>query len=320
VVDAAIYGADANPEARYNTDRSIENSNYYPQFLSYKDGPGNTNYSNSITPPDNVGGAYSVDTFVSNYLFLAAYHGWVTMHDPMAKIWLTQLQRFTNAALGEGSPGHVSAYYGIDYVFSPAVHNGQWLGPNAGNIGQYMNGTDASDYGSGASFPAIQSGGVINQNPARYVITSGDTMKNLNITANGGNFSFDQLPPDQWMTIIGPIDNTAGTFHILCPASHPVDASCPSPGVGAFTQFTRNGTPVVNETGENFIFRLSYNPPTSYADPTYIPYGGEMIYGLKVLGYDVTSALNIWNTRAGTGSYNSQTEPSQYWDLSVLVP
>ena len=181
------------------------------------------------------------------------------------------------------------------------------------------NSRDASDFGSGGSFPKIDAGGEINQNPARYQITAGDTMKNLNVTAYG-TFQVDQLPPDQWMTITGPIDNNAGTFHILCPAGHAVDATCPSPGTGAFTDFTRGGKTIAGETGENFIFRLSYNPSTSYADPTYIPYGGEIMSGLKVLGYDVSSALAIFNARGGPSWYNSGTEPSQLWDTTVVVP
>ena len=320
-VDAAIYGADSNQESQYNNDIVTENSNYYPQFLSYKDGPGNSNYSNSITPPDNIGGAYSADTFVSNYLMLAAYHGWTTLRTPLAKTWLTQLQRFINATCGEGAVGHLSAFYCIDYVFSPAVHNGQWLGPNAPAIGQYMNGTDASDFGAGSVWPNLLAGGVFQQaNGNFYALTAGDTMKNLNITAYGPSAAFDQLPPDQWMTITGPIDNNAGTFHVLCPASHPVDASCPSPGTGAFTNFTRSGVIIEPENAENFIFRPTYSPSTSYHNTTYVRYGGELMTGLQIVGYDVSNALAIWNTRAGVSWYNSSGYPSQYWDLSVVVP
>jgi hypothetical protein len=53
------------------------------------------------------------------------------------------------------------------------------------------------------------------------------------------------------------------------------------------------------ENTENFIFRPAYNGGgVGYADVNYTAYGGELISGLKVLGYDVSSAMAIFNARA----------------------
>ena len=315
---AAMLGADGNQESQYNNDEIVENGNYYPHWLSYKDGPGNSNFSNSLTFPDNAGGAYSVDTFIGDYLFLSSYLGQVNLRASLSQRWLQATWRYIEGICGETAPGHLSAYYCIDYVSSPIVRNGDQP-ISGGNIGQYVNGTDASDFGASANATNILSGGVLQQSPVSYTLQAGDTMKNINGTSYNGGFPIDQLPGIGWFIITGPIDNTAGTFHILCPAGHPVDATCPSPGTGAFTGFTRNGTPLVENT-EAFIFRPAYNGGgVGYADNNYNAYGGEIMGGLKVLGYDVSSALAIFNARGGPSWYNSGTAPSQWWDTTVVV-
>jgi len=75
------------------------------------------------------------------------------------------------------------------------------------------------------------------------------------------------------------------------------------------------------ENTEAFIFRPAYNGGgVGYADNNYNAYGGEIMSGLKVLGYDVSSALAIFNARGGPSWYNSGTAPSQWWDTTVVVP
>jgi hypothetical protein len=76
-------------------------------------------------------------------------------------------------------------------------------------------------------------------------LTTGDTVKNINRWWNNGGtgLDVDELIGTNWYTVIGPIDNTAGTYHIQCPPSHPVTTTCPTPGA-AFTGFTRNGKPI----------------------------------------------------------------------------
>jgi hypothetical protein len=315
---AAMLGADGNQESQYNNDEIVENGNYYPHWLSYKDGVGSTSYSTSLTFPNNAGGGYEVDTYIGNYLFLSSYLGQTTLHAPLSQEWLQATRRYVEGILGETASGHLSAFYGIDYSSSPIVHDGD-QSISGGGIGQYVNGTDASDFGGFDLYTNILAGGVLQQSPPAYTLQSGDQVKLINGTAFGGQL-IDQMPGSSWLTVTGPIDNTAGTYHILCPAGHPVDATCPSPGTGAFTGFTRNGTAIV-ENGESIIYRPAYDGGgVGYADNNYAPYGGEMITGLHILGYDVSQALSIFGARGGPSYYNSVTAPSQWWDISVIVP
>jgi hypothetical protein len=131
---AAMLGADGNQESQYNNDEIVENGNYYPHWLGYKDGPANPNFSNSLTFPDNAGGAYSVDTFTGDYLFLSSYLGQVNLRAPLSQMWLQATLRYIEGNCGETAPGRLSAYYCIDYVSSPIVNNGDQP-ISGGNIG-----------------------------------------------------------------------------------------------------------------------------------------------------------------------------------------
>ena len=75
------------------------------------------------------------------------------------------------------------------------------------------------------------------------------------------------------------------------------------------------------ENTENFIFRPAYNGGgVGYADVNYTAYGGGLISGLKVLGYDVSRAMAIFNARGGPSWYNSGTAPIEWWDTTVVLP
>lgn len=322
---AAALGGDGNIERSYFADQITENLNYYPQWLAYKEGPGVTNIETSILPPNFVGSWSAVDTFIGNYMFLAAYDMQTFLHAPVLSLWITPFQRFYEGACGEQLAGHLSAYYCIDYSYSPAIHNGDGPGYGGGSIGSYINGTDASDFGNFAPYTSILAGGLLQQGPY-YTLTTGDTVKNINRWWNNGGtgLDVDELIGTNWYTVIGPIDNTAGTYHIQCPPSHPVTTTCPTPGA-AFTGFTRNGKPITAfpDTGNAIIYRINpvtgYNPSTGYADPNYISYAGEVMNGLTILGRDVPNARRIFAARSGPSYYGSGA-PSQWWDPTVVVP
>jgi hypothetical protein len=321
---AAALGGDGNIERSYFSDQITENLNYYQQWLAYKEGTGVTNIETSILPPNYVGSWSAVDTFIGNYMFLATYGMETFLHAPVLSLWIEPFQRFYEGMCGEQLAGHLSAYYCIDYSYSPAIHDGDHLpSNNAGGIGVAINGTDGSDFGGFHPYTTILAGGLLQQNV--YTLTPGDKVKNINDWWNNNTGSaIDELIGAHWYTIVGPVDNTAGSYHIQCPPSHPVTATCPTPGA-AFTGFTRNGTPITNfpDSGNAIIYRpdpvTGYNPPTDYADGTYAPYGGEVMHGLKILGQDVSHALSIFAARGGESSYNS-SYPSQWWDTSIVVP
>ena len=316
----ATFGGDSNIERSYFNDFLTETNYYYPLYLAFKDGPGSTGYSASILGPDNPGTGVVVDTFITSYVASAAYIMQTFLHAPLAAGWNSKLQRFYEGVCGGQLPGAPVSYYCIDYIYQPEIHNGDagFVG-FGGNIGQYMNGTDASDFGSFVPFTNIMTGGQLSIND--YIVTAGDTLKNM--TGWVGTGVIDQLPGNQWFTIIGPVDNSQyyHTFYVKCPLGHAVDATCPTPGA-AFTGFTRAGVPIVNEFGYNQPkYRVSFDPGpgNGYANPNYVQYGGQTINGLHVLGYNVTHATSDFNTRAGTGYYNPAM-PSYWWDPTVTIP
>ncbi len=315
---AAALGGDGNIERTYFNDQITENGNYYTQWLAYKNGPGNTEINTSILPPDFVGSWSIPDTFIGNYVFLATYGMQTFLHAPLAAQWLPPFQRFYEGLCGEQMGGHPSAYYCIDYTYSPAMHDGDHT-TTGGNIGAFVNGTDASDFGNLTPETNILTGGQLQiAGGPYYTLAVGDKVRLVNGTYYGGTQLIDQLLGNTWFTVIGPIDNTAGTYYIQCPVHHAVDASCPTPGA-AFKDFTRAGTSIAGETQELIIYRASYDPGTGYARFTYVPYGGEVMHGLKILGQDVSNALSIFAARGGESSYNS-SYPSQWWDTSIVVP
>jgi hypothetical protein len=325
----ATFGSDNDIERSYFHDFLVENGNYYPLWLKYKDGPGNTNFSTSIEPPDGPGapGATDVvvDTFISAYIADVAWLQTVFLHEPLGSSWMAKFQRFYEGVIGGQLPGAPVSYYGIDFNYQPAIKNGDDGGVSGlgGNFGPYMNGTDASDFGSFAAFTNVLTGGQISSSN-RYVYTAGDTIKSITSfpsTTPGG--PLDQLSGSQWYEIIGPVNNNVSpaTFYLQCPLGHAVDATCPTPGA-AFTGFTRGGVPVVNEFNyEQFKYRLSFDPGPGqgYVDSGYDQYAGQTISALKILGYNVAHALSDFAARDGNGGYNP-TLPSNWWDQTVIIP
>jgi hypothetical protein len=214
------------------------------------------------------------------------------------------------------------SFYCIDYTFQPTIHDGiQPIIGQGGNQGQFMNGTDAADFGSWSPFTNVLTGGQLSE--SSYTITAGDTIKPI-VGWGQPEAGLDQLSDGtKWYNIIGPIDNSGfnKTFYLQCPTDHAVDATCPTPGA-AFTGFTRGGVPVVNEMGyDEPKYRLQYDPGPGqgYADPNYVQYGGQTINGLHILGHSVPNAMSDFNARAGTGYYQSGL-PSNWWDPSVVIP
>jgi hypothetical protein len=316
-VNAAALGGDSNQERQYFEDMLTENGNYYPHWMAYKNGT-SQNYETSLSSP-NQGTFSSQDPFNVDYMFATTYLGWQMLHQPMFGSWIPGFQRFYEGVLGEKLQGHLSAYYAIDYSYSPATHDGdQPL--NLGNMGPAMNGTDASDFGAFSVFSTVGlPGGQIKQASPVYTLTAGDKVKNVNNAfSSSTGYAIDQLPGNQWFEIIGPIDNTVGTYYVKCPIGHAVDATCPTPGA-AFTGFSRNGVPIVNETGDSIIYRPQYAPATGFSDGNYMPYVGQILAGLQILGQDVNAARAIFTTRGGDTSYNPQA-PSQWWNPNAVVP
>jgi len=324
----AALGGDGNVERAYFNDFFVEMANYYPQYVAWRSGLSSANWSTAIIPPDNIGGSVAVDTFITDYVFLATWNMRMYLHAPLADMWLPGFARYYDAALGEDVPGHLSAYWGVSYSSSPAVHDGDHqVSTNVAHVGQYMNGTDASDWGDFSPYTDINIGGQMHQEGTPLPLTVGDTVKNISNAFVVGHGGIDQLPGNQWFTVTGPIDNVNGTYYILCPAGHPVDAYCPQPGTGPFVGFSRGGVAIAApEYEDSFAYRPQYDGGgVGFSDYNYCGYAGEALHGLKILGYNLTNALNHYATRAGGDSasgncYNSTTAPSQWWDVNVVVP
>ncbi len=313
----ATFGGDSNIERSYYADFLTENSNYYPLWLSYKDGPGSTNYSTSILPPDNPGSGVVADTFISSYVSAVAYIMTTFQHAPLGNLWNSTLQRSYEGVLGAQLPGAPVGYYAIDYNLNHATHNGDAsIVGFGGNQGQYFNGTDASDFGAFSALTNVLTGGqMVND---RYDMSSGGTLKNMNEWLGVG--LIDQLSGLDWYNVIGPFGSGGGSFYVQCPLGHAVDATCPTPGA-AFTDFTRGGVSIAGETGEQFKYRplLDPGPGAGFFNNGYTQYEGQTIIGLNVLGYDIAHALSNFNIRAGNSYYNSSL-PSEWWDPSIVVP
>jgi hypothetical protein len=315
----AALGGDGSDERAYFNDTMTENTNYWPNWQANVDGPSSTNYRNSITIPDNVGngtmgGSMGQDMFISNYVFAEAAKAKSLLHSPLSDNWLQSFQKYIEGVCGQQLAGGPPAFYCSDFSFTPALHDG---GHNlaGGNVGQYFNGTDASDFGGWAFDTTVLAGGKLRGQPL-YTFTNGDAVKLINLAA-GQNGPIDQLDAATWYSIAA-VDNVAHTYSIVCPTTHLVDATCPAPGA-PFTAFTRAGISIAGETGEAFLYHLSYDPHLDYVDPTYTPYLGMIIYGLEVLGYNVTHTLADFLVRTGGIEWDSG-QPSQRWDASITVP
>jgi hypothetical protein len=313
----ATFGGDSNIERSYFADFLTENSNYYPLWLAYKDGSGNTNYSSSILAPDNPGSGLIPDTYIISYVAAAAYIMEAFQHAPLGSMWNSKLQRLYEGVLGAQLPGAPVGYYAIDFTLNHATHNGDAsIVGFGGNQGQYFNGTDASDFGAFAANATIGTGGQVTND--RYDMSVGGTIKNMNEWLSMG--PIDQLSGLNWYNVIGPYGPGGASFYIMCPPGHPVDATCPTPGA-AFADFTRGGVSIAGETGEQWKYRplSDPGPGAGFVNNNYTKYGGATINGLNVLGYSVTNAMSAFNTRAGANYYNSNL-PSWQWDPTILVP
>ncbi len=312
---AAAAGGDNNEERTYNNDRITEMGNYYPRWLQYADGPGNSNLLTGITAPNFTGSGYAQDIFIENYTLATTWALVTHLHAPMGVLWTPQWQSLYEGTVGEQMWGHLNGYYSIDYTRSEAVHNAdqQLVG---GSIGQWFNGVDASDYGGYDSFTSILSGGQM-QEPS-YHLAQGGTVKWSNGTAGQHNGLLDQMPGNQWFTVMNADDST-GTFYVQCPVGHAVDATCPTPGQ-PFVGFTRGGVPVAPETGDNAYYRPLYDPGPGggFADVNYSGYAEMNLNLLQVLGFDVSHAQTDLATRYGP--YPLPYEPYMWLDPTVAAP
>jgi hypothetical protein len=346
IIYPATFGSDNDSERSYFNDFLVENRNYYPLWLKFKDGPGNTNYSTSIEIPDAPGSPVGtdsyVDTFISSYIADTAWLMTTFLHEPLGSSWMSKFQRYYEGVCGGQLPGAPVSYYCIDYTFNPVIKNGDG-GPTVGimgNMGPFTNGVDASDFGAFAATIDVSTGGLVISQDAtvgRYTYTAGDTLKStccLSGLTNPGP-PIDQLPGNQWFEIMGPITpNIGGSgftgFYIKCPLGHAVTSTCPTPGA-AFTDFTQGGASLAGFNNYvNFKYRLQFDPGPGhgYADPNYDQNGGQTLSALKILGYSVPHALADFASRDGanttggaspSGGYNS-SYPSWWWDQTVVIP
>jgi len=304
----AALGGDGNIERTYFNHFLVETNNYYPYWLAWKDGSV-PNFSHALMSP-NVDGRGS-DTFIDAYGVTTCYLGKAMLHDPLCTGWLAQWARFIEGVCGETAPGHISAFYCVEYTYTASIHDGSHP-VNTGNVGQYFNGTDASDYGAFAPYYAISPGsGQVKQIGPTYQFQPGDTVKLIgNAFSNSNNAGIDQLSDaTRWYRVLGPIDNKLGTFWIENPAT---------PGV-PFNSYTRGGSPL-NDSAIALIARPQYAPATGYREHNYTGYMGEIISALKISGYSVNRAYAIGVARGIPSSYDSATKPSQKWDATIVVP
>jgi hypothetical protein len=263
---------------------------------------------------------------MADYLFTTSYSMQTMLHAPVMALWIDPVRRYYEATCGKQATGALSVYYCVQYNLSSAIHNGDYY-PNvrAGNVGQAINPSDATDFGGWTVYTDILTGGALQQEVPVYTLTAGDTIKNQNNWSwNGTSRAIDELVGTVWYKVTGPIDNVAGTYHIQCPVAHAVTATCPTPGA-AFTGFTRNGVPLTSlpDRQNTILYRpdpvTGYNPTSGFSDNNYAPYVAEDLHGLKILGKNAPHALANFAAQGGE-SYYITSAPSQWWDDSVVVP
>jgi hypothetical protein len=322
----AAFGSDNDIERSYYNDFLVESRNYYPMWLKFKDGAGNTNYNTSIAEPGGGGGeGVTFESFIQTYIFGAAWHMVTFLHEPLGSAWLSKSQRFTEGVCGSQLTGALP-YYCFDYYYSSAINNGAdgSVTSQQGSTGLYTNGADASDFGIVPTVNLLTGGQV---SVGSYTVTPGDqvmSMWNYHIISSAGSPGpIDQLPGNRYFSIIGPVNNTPGinhTFYIQCTAADHAafPTQCPVAGQ-AFNGFTRSGVPIQNESLNTLKLRLSYDPGAGgeYSAPNYMQYGGQKINALHIAGYDVTNAMTAFDTRGG--GYNDG-QPINNWDRSVVIP
>jgi hypothetical protein len=313
---AATFGDDNDPERALFDDFLKESRNYYPMWLKFKDGPGNTNYTTSIIEPGGGGGeGVTAEPFIQTYVFDAAWLMMAFKHEPLGSMWLSKSHRFVEGNCGRKLPGALP-YYCFDYYYSAAINDGAdgQVTSQQGSTGLYVNGADAADFGIVPTVNLLTNG---QWSVSTYTVTPGDlvmSMSGYHILGSPG--PIDQLAGNRYYAISGPVTNR--TFYIACTAADHVafPAQCPVAGQ-AFTGFTRNGIPIQNENTDTLKLRLSYDPGVGYSSPNYMQYGGQRINALHIAGFDVTGAIREWTTRGG--SYNDQL-PINNWDPTVVIP
>jgi len=347
----ASVGRDPNvayPDGTFNTERAMfsdmikETSNYWPIFSKFKDGPGNTNWTTSIWPIANntIGdNSIGVTVFQVGYSMLATYELLAFQHVPMGGIWGTGMQKFMEGVVGMQlpgmghGPGLISSYYMGSYAVQPAM---QFADPPPGgslgfrgNIGQWLNGVDATDFGYFSSDGTnILTGGQL-QIVGTFHIGQpqvGDTLKDMDPWYGYPNI--DQFQGgNRWYDIMGPIQDNGGswpTFYVRCNAADHIKfpAQCPVAGQ-AFTGFTRGGGLQENvRLSEVPKFRFQYDPGPGqgYDDFGYGQYIGNVINALHILGYNVSHATADYASRCPADVCYDFEQPSFWWDPTIVVP
>jgi hypothetical protein len=329
IIYPAAFGGDNNIERSYYHDFLVETSNYYPLWLKFRDGPGSTAYSTAAIPPDVSSDARNIiEMFINNYVFASAWLDIVWLHDPLFSTWMTRYQRIWEGCIGGQLPNAPVSYYCPGYLFNTTFKNGSYPMPSGqgGNIGQYTNGVDLSDYallvpeffnvltGGQLQLPGVVASG--------FMLTAGDQFK---VFSNGNLFSsngpIDQLDGTRFYSILS-LDNTSGIITLQCTTADHVafPTQCPTAGA-AFNGFTRGGVPVTNEFGDLATdIRPQYDPGPcqGYVSPDYTQYAGNINQGLYILGYNVSHMMADWNARCGDNYYQN-TLGSVNWDRSVVI-
>ncbi len=327
----AAFGADDyslastfsnNPERTYFNDLITENGDFWPLFLNYRDGPGSVGFTGSLLPPSTV--TPFDETFIKAHMQAVGYIMTTFLHAPMADFISMPDAKIYEGTLGSQMYGHMSSYYAIDYLSEPFIHDGDHNDVGnamGGAYGPFVNGVDASDFGSYDFYISIISGGQL-QLDGGYTITNGDTIKNVPGFSDGYT-RIDQLPGNRWFTFTN-VDDTNKTFFLQCTAADHTafPAQCPVAGQN-FTGFTVGGVLQQNVGGQDFNwyakerFLFDPGPGGGYANNNYIPYAQQAIFGLNDLGYAVTNAIADIDSRA-PGNTNPDT-PQYNWDKTVVV-
>jgi hypothetical protein len=341
---AAAFGADSAPEKQYFNDLLTETGNYWPLFLKYRDGPASTGYSASIYPPgepDTVGGGALTSGFVApGYIGGVSYNGEVWLRVPMFSTWNTKLQYFYEGVCGgvlAGSTGQPDFWCAQEDLMAQIHDGGATPTGFGGNVGQYMNGTDASDWGSWSVYGNLLAGGQVGYlGFGAYPVEVGDTIHLIYNGWDGGHLGastpIDQLSGTRWYTVIGPVCNGScsgyqHTFYVQCNSSDHTNfpTQCPTAGA-AFTGFTQSTTPVTPPLQVYPVFRYQYDPGAGqgYADPNYSDYMGALVNGLTIMGFDTSSVSSKFQSRCNLpsdsgGCYNPSL-PSLWWDPTIVVP
>jgi hypothetical protein len=192
------------------------------------------------------------------------------------------------------------------------------------NVGPAVNGTDVSSFGNLQNGTNFLAGGQMQYASGfgYYTLAPGDTVRSVNNSyTNDGTF-VDQLPGTQWFQVIGPVNNTTGTYYIQCPVGHAVTSTCPTPGQ-ALTGLTMNGTSLTGTQQWQILYRPSYDPGagSGYVDNNYTKCGGQVMNGLTVMGENVADGLAIFNSAARNGpTYYNSSFPGIWWDPTIVVP